>query len=130
MFEQNQMKWFRRRKREFEKAKDINVLINKTRKIINIDPNNKPGAKKKKRINSSYLDKDDIDWMLTEYYEIIKNDPKYKNKLEHLKKKIYKSKKPTRCWDHVDILYKSTIYRNTKIIKKEKPIKFHDVFKP
>lgn len=123
------MKWFRKRKREYEKTKDINVLINKTGQRISNNSNKKPGLKKKKKINSSFLDKDDIDWMLSEYYEIIKNDLKYKNKLEHLKKKIYRIKKPVRHWDRASILSKSTIYRNTKIIKREKPIKFDDVFK-
>lgn len=94
MLSLNKIKWndLEEEKGNLKKQKNINVLINKTGQRININPNKKPGVKKKKKINSSYLDKDDINWMLTEYYEIIKNDPKYKNKLEHLKKKIYRAK--------------------------------------
>lgn len=120
------VKWFRKKKKQFEESnRDINVLINKTGKL---NRSKLDGKQKKVKIDSSYLEKEDIDKLLEHYYEILKKD-KNNSDLKKFKKIIKDSKSSSRSWDKSGFVSKSTIcrWRNETKNNKFKKVNINNI---
>ena len=123
-YNSDMVKWFRKKKKQFEESNyDINILKNKTGKL---NRSKLAGAKKKVKIDSSHLDKEDIDKLLEHYYEILKKE-KNNSDLNKLKKIIKDSKSSSRSWEKSGFVSKSTVCRWRSEKKEIKKININNI---